>query len=239
MTYLETTNTEGFKENLEENMKYLAGHISNLPDKSKDFARSLVSSFKRYGSLTDRQIPYAAKLWAEAYEAETGRGRVVPTVERVMERVDCSKLVSLFEIARGVGELQNPHIKFYLTTDTKTYICIGLSRARPTYISFVYTQVGVMGRRFLAHGSMETGSIIFSDIATLEDIELIRSICDAPEEQLKLSGKRAVSCCFCGISLSTNESRFNGYGPICAEKWGLPWGSEYQHSQKPDIMDIV
>lgn len=32
-------------------------------------------------------------------------------------------------------------------------------------------------------------------------------------------------CCFCGRLLSTAESRSAGYGPDCADRFGLPWGS--------------
>jgi hypothetical protein len=32
------------------------------------------------------------------------------------------------------------------------------------------------------------------------------------------------NCCFCTRDLSTKESRSVGYGPICAGKFGLPWG---------------
>jgi hypothetical protein len=37
-------------------------------------------------------------------------------------------------------------------------------------------------------------------------------------------GKRTGSCCFCARQLDTAESNAVGYGPICAEKYGLPWG---------------
>lgn len=38
-------------------------------------------------------------------------------------------------------------------------------------------------------------------------------------------GRRVGSCCFCARELSTRESLHVGYGPVCAEKFGLPWGA--------------
>ena len=38
------------------------------------------------------------------------------------------------------------------------------------------------------------------------------------------SGQKTGICCFCGRHLETTESVAVGYGPICAEKFGLPWG---------------
>jgi len=39
----------------------------------------------------------------------------------------------------------------------------------------------------------------------------------------KAHGAQHGQCCFCNAPLSTDESVSNGYGPICAENWGLPW----------------
>lgn len=33
------------------------------------------------------------------------------------------------------------------------------------------------------------------------------------------------NCCFCAKELTTKESRSVGYGPVCAENHGLPWGA--------------
>jgi len=38
-------------------------------------------------------------------------------------------------------------------------------------------------------------------------------------------GKKAGRCCYCGRALETKESTSVGYGPVCAEKFGLPWGT--------------
>src|SRR5215471_8812011 len=38
---------------------------------------------------------------------------------------------------------------------------------------------------------------------------------------------RQGNCCFiCGRNLDTAESIDAGYGPVCADKWGLPWGQK-------------
>lgn len=39
-------------------------------------------------------------------------------------------------------------------------------------------------------------------------------------------GHRHGSCCFCNRKLTKGESVAVGYGPICADKFGLPWGEE-------------
>ena len=45
----------------------------------------------------------------------------------------------------------------------------------------------------------------------------------APAEQAKIYGQRFGHCCFCGLELTDHRSIDAGYGPICADKFGLPW----------------
>lgn len=40
---------------------------------------------------------------------------------------------------------------------------------------------------------------------------------------LKFTATKTVSCCVCGIKLSTDISRSIGIGPVCAEKHGIPY----------------
>jgi hypothetical protein len=37
-------------------------------------------------------------------------------------------------------------------------------------------------------------------------------------------GRASNNCCFCGTAITSDDSLSVGYGPICAERWGLPWG---------------
>lgn len=67
---------------------------------------------------------------------------------------------------------------------------------------------------------------------------LIELIIKYPLAMAVKFGKQMGRCCFCGIELTTPESVTAGYGPICADKWGLPWGhvdpaiAEYQQENQ-------
>lgn len=39
-------------------------------------------------------------------------------------------------------------------------------------------------------------------------------------------GKANLMCCFCGAPLSTDDSTYRGYGPVCAKRYNLPWKKE-------------
>jgi hypothetical protein len=45
-------------------------------------------------------------------------------------------------------------------------------------------------------------------------------------QALAAIGRRLGVCQFCGRTLMKGESKKRGYGPICARKYGLPWGEE-------------
>lgn len=53
----------------------------------------------------------------------------------------------------------------------------------------------------------------------------------------KLHGIKFSNCMFCGLELTNKNSVTVGYGPICAENWGLPWEgmadkSEYERERE-------
>lgn len=54
--------------------------------------------------------------------------------------------------------------------------------------------------------------------------ETLADLATDPASKTAAEGKRTGACCFCGRELSTKESLHVGYGPVCAEKYGLPWG---------------
>lgn len=67
--------------------------------------------------------------------------------------------------------------------------------------------------------------------------QFLKKIIENPDEEFALNGKRFANCCFCGKELTTKESLHVGYGPICAEKWGLPWGEDGKEVVK--LEDII
>ena len=52
----------------------------------------------------------------------------------------------------------------------------------------------------------------------------LRQVNEDPIGAARFYGHKTGNCSFCGRHLETKESVHVGYGPICAEKYGLPWG---------------
>lgn len=54
--------------------------------------------------------------------------------------------------------------------------------------------------------------------------QLITEVAADPVKVMAQHGIATGTCCYCARLLSTKESRTVGYGPVCAAKFGLPWG---------------
>jgi hypothetical protein len=60
-------------------------------------------------------------------------------------------------------------------------------------------------------------------VTVKEDMkQAIRALVADPVNICKVVGQQFAHCCFCGLELTQRDSVAVGYGPICAEKWGLP-----------------
>lgn len=68
------------------------------------------------------------------------------------------------------------------------------------------------------------GAFHASRSCPLEVAAVLTDLASDPAGKTAAEGKRTGACCFCGRELSTKESLHVGYGPICAGKYGLPWG---------------
>lgn len=54
--------------------------------------------------------------------------------------------------------------------------------------------------------------------------EYIKDFAENPELVAAKYGRETGNCCFCSRLLTDNRSVTVGYGPICAERFGLTWG---------------
>ena len=68
------------------------------------------------------------------------------------------------------------------------------------------------------------------DEALKNDLTSILSkLAGAPARIAAAYGKLTGNCCFCGTGLTNDNSTDVGYGPVCAKRWGLPWGKKEAH----------
>lgn len=70
----------------------------------------------------------------------------------------------------------------------------------------------------------------YRDVLPLEQEFLERMAAD-PIGFMAECSRNMGQCCYCGLPLEDDRSKTVGYGPVCANKWGLPWGDHVSADQ--------
>lgn len=180
----------------------LKTNLDNLSIKDRDFASSLIASFDRYGSLSAKQLYWVMKLAEKA-----------TTPAPVTQKVDLVRMTQLFQTALGHG-LKNPAIRiggFKLSPAKAGSVNFG-----STYVKSGATYLGKISAAGDWSPARDAGQQ-----ATEAFTAITKFACD-PVGSAAAEGHATGSCCFCARELSDAGSIEVGYGPICAEKYGLP-----------------
>jgi hypothetical protein len=88
------------------------------------------------------------------------------------------------------------------------------------------------------------GRLEFADRALLSEdekqliIEAISHFEQRPQRVAEIYGHQTSACCFCGRELLEPSSVELGYGPICAENWGLPHGQHGTWTHEPTAAEF-
>ncbi|HEY9598449.1 MAG TPA: DUF6011 domain-containing protein [Cyanophyceae cyanobacterium] len=88
------------------------------------------------------------------------------------------------------------------------------------------------------YARIETDGSLTLNEKTLRPVGLeeeLRKFAADPAGYAASYGRESSNCCFCGTAITSNESLSVGYGPICAERWGLPWGVQPLEVQDENI----
>jgi len=180
---------------------------------SLSFARDLCAQFDRRG-LSDKQVAWVYRLLDRC---ENPAPPAAPLG-------DVTPIVRLFERAKGAG-LRFPKIRLRASDGTRVVLGMAGDRAKvPGSLSITDGGAYGMGRYF---GRItRDGAFTASSSCTPAVTATLRELAEDPAGRAAIHGHASGSCCFCGRTLDDARSTAVGYGPVCAEKFGLPWGEE-------------
>jgi hypothetical protein len=188
--------------------------IPQLPAKDVDFALSLVTKAKKYG-ISEKQAYWIDRLTKQA-KGELTR----PTADVG----DLAAVVALFDKA-------GQHLKFpkVMLRIADTDMVLKLSVAGPKSQapgSINVTSEGKYGEATwygrIARDGKFTMSRAGSTLAHL--VPALKAFAQDPAKVAAEYGRWRGACCFCSRQLDDQRSTDVGYGPVCAENYGLPWG---------------
>ncbi len=182
-----------------------------VPSRDVEFATSLVAQAQQARGLSAKQWYWVAKL----------AGRLTATKEAVVV-ADMSRVYSLF--AKAKEHLRFPKVHLHAGGRVlKLYVSTARSRV-PNVVNVVEEATYTWYGRIDQNGEWTPGN------ATPEQVNSVansfREFAADPEGIAAKSGHLSGNCCFCNRGLTDDRSTDVGYGPTCAQKWGLSWGKK-------------
>jgi hypothetical protein len=201
---------------LEKAVRRLRENINNLSPNDQKFAMNMLSAKRP----SEKQAYWIFKMADKA----CGVKPIAPQVAqpnfvvflRIVEMMTQAKL-----------KLKNPKILFAVGDDKFKLSLAGWQSRMPGTINVtstdkLYADRDWYGRINLDGVFMPSNKIENEKIA--RTMHALKCFCDDPAHVAKTYGNMFNSCCFCGLTLTNKHSVLAGYGPICAENFGLPWG---------------
>lgn len=173
-----------------------------------DFAMSLMQA-EIDDRLTDRQRPWLHKLALEARDGGSNKpeSRTVDGMRPIYDLMHTAKQSLKYPKVRVLG----------------VQLSVAGDRARiPGSINV--TSIGSYHETDWYGRITDDGA--FNPARGCPDwvAESLKQIANDPSGVAASEGRVTGSCCFCCQELSTKESLYAGYGPVCADNYGLPWG---------------
>lgn len=191
----------------------LTAHIDALPVKDQGFARSLLDQHADRGTLSPKQWEWIDRLAARAIQPAAAPQQVG----------DFAGVLALFAKAREA--LKHAKIRLQLADGGPIAISIAGPASRlPGSINV--TDGGPYGASIFYGRVSPEGAWTPSQHATPELTALLVQLGADPVGVAGQYGRLTGNCCFCRQGLTDQRSTDVGYGPVCADHWGLPWGAK-------------
>jgi hypothetical protein len=186
----------------------LASVIPQLPATDHDFANSLVSQAKSRG-LSQRQLFFVDKLVKKARgEDKVVIGSVAATI-------------AFFD--RAKEHLKNPKVIITVDGEPVKLSMAGTRSSQPGTITVA--EAGGYGGYWYGRISRDGSYKPTADAARLPGLpEALKRFAEDPAKVAAEHGKLTGHCSFCNRALDDKRSTEVGYGPVCAKRYGLPWG---------------
>jgi hypothetical protein len=191
-----------------------AGKWLYLNSKFGDFEMSLCEAERRSFD-EDRPMSPAQRYWLHKLATQTRSSHAPSKVTIATGKID-----SMLNHAKT--RLKYP--KFQSTSaDGKHSIKVSQASPNSKFAGSFTVAHPTFGQGF--YGTISNGEFRPTRQCTAEIESLVLEFADDPAAAAASYGRLTGNCCFCMRPLSTDSSVAAGYGPVCAEHFGLPWGS--------------
>lgn len=213
-----------------EQIETLAANLESLPSHNLSFAKSLIHQYTARRKLSEKQWDWVERLMRQATEPKES-----PEEPREQVKVgELDGIQKLFEKAIQNG-IPRPSIKFAvgeyimrLAYHRDGRIFINRSEQNFYWITLGYITIEGFFREYPDKRSAQPEGMF----------ESIKELIANPSAFGRAQGQKLNWCIFCSRELRTTDSVFYGYGPICAEKWGLEWGNAAERIKEKTLEEF-
>lgn len=194
----------------------LAKNLEKLSHKDQEFALSLLTAHKRCAQKGWNFSPKQAHWCAVLAERATA-----PAPEPAAQLGDMAGLYALFE--KAAAKLKRPAIVVATPVGAVRLSLAGAKAKFPGTVNVAedkpFGEAQFFGR-ITKSGALTVGS----KGCPVELVEFLTAFAQEPAKMAAAHGHATGACCFCSKKLTDPKSLAVGYGPTCADHYGLPWG---------------
>jgi len=162
----------------------------------------------------------------------------VPTAQPVDSRPDTIDLGDLTPVlalfASAAAEIKFPKVRLTTETGRKILVSVAGEKARAPGTVNVSDDLRWDDPNRRWYGRVNLDGTWTPRDAPADVVEIIRAFAADPAAVAAAYGHATGNCCFCARDLSDERSTSVGYGPICAGRYGLPWGDRPAPKQVVD-----
>lgn len=193
--------------------EYLSSNLDKLSTKDRTFAISLLESVSRYATPSAKQA-----YWLRILAERTGEKR---------EEVEIGSLEGISALFdKASKSLKRPAVVIADEENTYRLSLAGTTASVPGSIN-VTTNQSFENRtwfgRILPNGQFQASPRVKAPEGL---VSALRRFSADPVSVAVEYGRKTGACCFCSRDLTDGRSIHVGYGPVCAEKYGLSWGEK-------------
>lgn len=185
---------------------------------STSFAADLVAAYDRYrDKLHGNKAAWLLVIGQQVLD----RRNAAPAPVRTALTADFAGLTAIFTRALASGK---KYPKIALRTAGGLPLVLSLAGERSRYAGAVNVTDGGKYPDNVYYGRIEPNGAFAGRDPGPDVMGLLLRFAADPQGVAAAYGRETGECCFCQAELTDERSVLQGYGPICAERHGLPWG---------------
>ena len=187
--------------------------------RDREFAKDLISGkfgFDTRGYLSQKQMDWVGKISDRAIGVEPEQETTsVGNLEAFVKLFTDAK--ANLKFPKIIMESCDMPLKFTVAGDKAKFPgTINITDGGPWGENVWYGRVD-------AEGTWAPSTVTTNDQKTVI-ARVLQAFSHNAQKAAMTYSKGQTRCCFCAKALDTKESVFAGYGPTCADNFGLPWG---------------